>query len=49
MDGYYSPEATKINYELGILRVSEGRAELVRAMSSGSKMFYEVKELLITN
>ena len=45
------------NYKLGIttgsakqiLRVSEGRAELVRAMPSGSKMFYEVKELRITN
>ena len=28
-----------------ILRVSENRAELVRAMPSGSKMFYKVKEL----
>ena len=34
-----------MNYELRILRVSESRAELVRAMPSGSKMFYEVKEL----
>ena len=33
------------NYKLRILRVSESRAELVRAMPSGSKMFYEVKEL----
>ena len=37
-----------MNYELRILRVSESRAELVRAMPSGSKMFYEVKELRIT-
>ena len=44
--GYETLNQLRIkNYELRILRLSESRAELVRAMPSGSKMFYEVKEL----
>ena len=43
--GYETLNQLRItNYELRILRVSESRAELVRAMPSGSKMFYEVKD-----